>query len=399
VTRSRRFLLEYGLLDDSRRAEFTLAAVRFMLAGVSLVAIYLEPTEPRLYAPFIFRLLAAYVVYSLALLAVLRFREQLSEPTGLAIHAGDVLVAFVMTLFTEGPTSPFFVFFGFVLIGAGFRWGLWGTIWTGAVSALLLGGEAVLVNSSRWAGTLTDGKFELNRFIIRCTYVILLAVIAEKEKTTRETFAILASAAERARVARELHDGVIQSLLGLRAQIEVLRRRESAGAAAAAELARIEALLDDELVNLRTLMFSRTTIDDERHDLSSILFDLIEQFKHASGISAQFMSEPHDGAASPRACHEIWRIVQEALVNVQKHSGAHHVLVRLDRHEDHWLLVIDDDGKGFDFTGRLSQEALDRSQRGPRVIKERVRILGGSLVVDSTPGVGARLEITVPATA
>ena len=113
MTRSRRFLLEYGLLDDSRRAEFTLATVRFMLAGVSLVAIYLEPTEPRRYAPFIYRLLSAYVVYSMALLAVLRFREQLSEPAGLAIHAGDVLVAFVMTLFTEGPTSPFFVFFGF----------------------------------------------------------------------------------------------------------------------------------------------------------------------------------------------------------------------------------------------------------------------------------------------
>jgi signal transduction histidine kinase len=130
-----------------------------------------------------------------------------------------------------------------------------------------------------------------------------------------------------------------------------------------------------------------------------ILTDLVDRFERGSGISARFVSGPRNGRASPRACHEIWRIVQEALVNIQKHSGAHHVRVSLDRHEKHWLLVVDDDGKGFDFTGRLSQEALDRTQSGPRVIKERVRILGGSLVVDSTPGVGTRLEITVPATA
>ena len=71
------------------------------------------------------------------------------------------------------------MFFGFALLAAGFRWGLWGTIWTGAVSALLLGGEAVLVTSSYWPGTLIEGRFELNRFIIRCTYVVLLALIAE----------------------------------------------------------------------------------------------------------------------------------------------------------------------------------------------------------------------------
>jgi signal transduction histidine kinase len=265
------------------------------------------------------------------------------------------------------------------------------------VSALLLGGEAVLVSSSHWPGTLIEGKFELNRFIIRCTYVILLAVIAEKEKTTRETFAMLASAAERARVARELHDGVIQSLLGLRIQIEVLRRREPDGVAAAAELARIEALLDGELVNLRTLMFAPTAIDDEPQKLSSILPDLIERFERVSGVSTRFVSDFDESLApSPRACHEICRIVQEALVNIHRHSGARNAIVSLSRHEGQWRLVIDDDGKGFEFTGRLPHEALDRTNTGPRVIKERVRLLGGSLVVESTPGARTRLEITLP---
>jgi len=396
VSGSRRWPFEYGLVDDSRRTEFTLAVIRLILGSVSLVAVYLDPTSPRTYAWLASRLLAAYVAYAVALLVVLRSRRRLGPPAGLVIHAGDVVVAFAMTLFTEGPASPFFVFFGFALLAAGFRWGLWGTIWTGAVSAMLLGGEAVLVTSSYWPGTLIEGRFELNRFMIRCTYVVLLALIAEKEKTTRETVAILASAAERARVARELHDGVIQSLLGLRMQLEVLRRREPDGSTIGSELARIEGLLEGELENLRTLMFARTPVDAGSQELSTLVRDLVEQFERASGISARFVSIGDLGLASPDASHEIWCIVQEALVNVHKHSGARNVLVSFSVQSEEWSIIVDDDGRGFDFTGTLTHEALERARKGPRVIKERVRLLGGSLAIESTPGAGARLEIALP---
>jgi signal transduction histidine kinase len=397
---SSRSLFGYGALDDSPRAESTLAVIRVVLAGVSLVAIYLDPAKPKLYAPFAYGLLAAYVVYGVALLTMLQVRERVSESAGLFIHGGDVLVALLMTLFTEGPASPFFMFFGFALLAAGYRWGLRETVLTGVVSALLLGSEAVLVSSPHWPGGLIEGPFELKRFIIRCTYVVLLAVmvgyLAEKEKATRERLATLASDAERARVARELHDGVIQSLLGLRLQLEAIGWCEPRGSAVRVELARIDALLDSEVVNLRTMMFERTPIDERSGELALMLRDLIERFERGSGISTRFVSSLDENLASPQTCHEMWRIVQEALVNIHKHSGARHALVNLSLHEGQWRLVIEDDGKGFDFAGRLPGEALDRARKGPRVIKERVRVLGGSLIVDSTPGVRARLEITLP---
>jgi signal transduction histidine kinase len=57
---------------------------------------------------------------------------------------------------------------------------------------------------------------------------------------------------------------------------------------------------------------------------------------------------------------------------------------------------VEDDGKGFPFTGRCSQAEMDESGKGPMIIKERVRLIAGELTVESNPGRGARLEITVP---
>ena len=61
-----------------------------------------------------------------------------------------------------------------------------------------------------------------------------------------------------------------------------------------------------------------------------------------------------------------------------------------------WKLVIDDDGKGFPFAGRFTLSELDELRRGPTVIKERVRAVGGNMVIESNPGHGSKLEITVP---
>ena len=98
-----------------------------------------------------------------------------------------------------------------------------------------------------------------------------------------------------------------------------------------------------------------------------------------------------------RVCREILRIVQEGLVNVRKHSGARHALVRLALNpESGGVLTMEDDGKGFPFSGRYNQERMDEDGKGPMIIKERVRLIAGELTVESNPGQGTRLEITVP---
>ncbi len=204
-------------------------------------------------------------------------------------------------------------------------------------------------------------------------------------------------AMERARIARELHDGTIQSLVSIEMQIDMLRRQaEHAASPLADELARIQKLLRDEVLDVRDTMKRLRPPDVDPAQLVGYLDEMVARFQQDTGIHALFDCGVEDVDLSPEVCREIARIVREALHNVRRHSGAGNVLVRLLREEPGWRLVMDDDGRGFPFSGRLSHTRLDAERKGPYVIKERVRSLGGELSIETAPGKGARLEVFLP---
>ncbi|HET7206157.1 MAG TPA: histidine kinase [Terriglobales bacterium] len=206
-----------------------------------------------------------------------------------------------------------------------------------------------------------------------------------------------AGAVERARVARELHDGAVQSLIAMEMQVDVLRRKPGLmPERIPEELARIQGLLREEVLKLRELMQEMKSIEVDANKLPAFVSDTVERFQRETGISARFIFDVPPLGMPQRVCREVARIVQEALVNVRKHSKARQVLVRLDANHKCWKLMIEDDGRGFDFSGRLSQTELDAERKGPLVIKERVRLIDGELTIESNPGRGSRLEITVP---
>jgi signal transduction histidine kinase len=204
-----------------------------------------------------------------------------------------------------------------------------------------------------------------------------------------------ANATERARVARELHDTTIQSLIGIEMQLDVLRRR-SDDSQQAAELDRIQGLLRQEVLNLRELMQTMRPVDIGPHQFLDFIADLVERFSRDTGIAVRFISELREVTLPAATCRELVRIVQESLVNIRKHSGAQSAVARFASQDGLWKLVINDDGNGFPFAGRFTLAELDALRRGPAVIKERVRAIGGDMVIESTPGHGSRLEITIP---
>ncbi len=576
---------------ETRRIERWLATARVFLAVSTLVAIRMDPTELghswAAYGLFVF-----YMANGILILMLLRRRQQSTAAFRFLVHAGDVVWPALISIFAEGPRTPFFLFFFFVLAAAAYRWGLWETLSTAAAEVALLWIESFVVvhmllgpNGSFRLRALTGldvniQEFEPQRLFMLSIYLLvmglLLGYLAEQQKHLRAEKALVtgslskirveagltgtieqifnelismygasrvmvasqeihskrvfvgellkakgrvpsefrwlesglkdaesylnefpgevcyaaadgdrwrtlaldssgnetgvgdtapfshlrsaqsfrslvtvaflfgsewrgrvflfdpswrgekqeelrflldllhqvgpavynvyllhrlrrrAGAAERARFARELHDGAVQSLIAVEMQVDVLRRQSEAGMPVGGELGRIQSLLREEVLKLRELMQQMKAIDVDSQRLLGVLNDTVERFQRETGISARFVTDLAELDMPQRVCREILRIVQEGLVNVRKHSGARHALVRLATSGEKWSLTVEDDGKGFPFSGRYTQDRMDEDGKGPMIIKERVRLIAGQLTVESNPGQGTRLEITVP---
>ena len=205
-----------------------------------------------------------------------------------------------------------------------------------------------------------------------------------------------AGALERSRLVRELHDGAVQSLIGVEMQVDVLRRNPSGGPSVTQELDRIQKLLREEVLKLRELMQQMKSTDVDAHRLPGFLRDAVQRFQRETGIAARCLLDDEEISLPQPVCRELARITQEALVNVRKHSGAKNVVVQLLEANGKWELIVEDDGAGFAFSGRFSQSELDSMGYAPAMIRERVRLIEGELTVESKPGLGSRVEVSVP---
>ena len=575
---------------ETRRIERWLATARVALAVSTLVAIRMDPTALghswAAYGLFVF-----YMANAILILMLLRRRQQSTAAFRFMVHAGDIAWPALISIFAEGPRTPFFLFFFFVLAAAAYRWGLWETVGTAAAEVALLWCNLVVVNV--WLGpggsqrlrmltglNVNSKDFDPQRLFMLSIYLLvmglLLGYLAEQQKHLRAEKAVVtgtlarvrveagltgtieqifgefmsmygaarvmlasqeihsqrvfagelprptsggaaefrwmesasrdarlylddfpgevcyasvnggdwtalaldatghavpvtnlaalsqlhqvqtfdsvitvaflfgsewrgrvflfdpswrgekqeelrflldlvhqvgpavynvyllhrlrrrASAAERARFARELHDGAVQSLIAVEMQVDVLRRQVEANRPIGGELGRIQSLLREEVLKLRELMQQMKAIDVDAQRLISVLRDTVERFQRETGINARFVTDLEQLDMPQRVCREILRIVQEGLVNVRKHSGARHALVRLASNRDAWNLTVEDDGKGFPFAGRYSQQQMQEAGKGPMIIRERVGLIAGELTIESTPGQGSRLEVIVP---
>jgi signal transduction histidine kinase len=206
-------------------------------------------------------------------------------------------------------------------------------------------------------------------------------------------------AAERRRIARELHDGVIQSLLGLEFQAAALRRQLGGrDAHIDAQLQRMQHVLAEEARTVRDVMHQIRPVELKARQLVPAIAEIVERFGGETGIHAEFQSSAPTLHLAPRVAGELVRTVQEALTNVRKHAAARHVRVRLSEERDLLTMTIANDGRPFSFAGRVGLEELDARRLGPRVIKERVREMGGHMVIESSADRGVVLEISVPRT-
>jgi signal transduction histidine kinase len=202
---------------------------------------------------------------------------------------------------------------------------------------------------------------------------------------------------ERSRISRDLHDGILQTLLSLNIQLDVLRHKfpwtpEQAGK----ELETLQKTVQQESSELRRMVTDLRPLRVESADMRELMLGFAERFRNEAAMAVDLFIEDRNLRLPDRICRELFQIYRESLNNIKKHAKASHVVVKLGQDEAKVSLVVDDNGRGFSFSGRYSSEELDRLRLGPISIKERTRGVGGTLTVESNPGHGARLTVEIP---
>ncbi len=200
---------------------------------------------------------------------------------------------------------------------------------------------------------------------------------------------------ERRHIARELHDEAGQALTSLMVGLRLLERDADSPDAVVARAAELKRMTDSVLENLHRLAMDLRPASLDHVGLVAALRQYIERFSRQSGptLVAQFKAVDFDEGERlpPLVETTLYRIVQEALTNVVKHAQASHLDVLMKRRGERIVIIIEDDGVGFDFAATIQNHHL-----GLLGMQERTEMLGGSLVVESSPGSGTTLYVEVP---
>ncbi len=304
-------------------------------------------------------------------------------------------VGFIVLAFSTAALSAEFLFHCVfvVLVLHAFLFGLRGTLIRIALVSIPL-----LVYADAQAFGLVEPPLELTEWPLMFVIAALVAWMADMRSSTSRRYAALFRLAserlltveedERRRVAGELHDGIGQVLTALTLTLDAtmdsgptptIRRR----------VASARQLADTALAQTRDLSHRMRPARLEERGLVRAVRDLAAQSGFDVVVEAADI-EPDNDLLGPTATVEVYRIIQEALANAARHSGAPGAHLAITRHTEGLLVTIADDGRGFD------PAAVAESGIGLAGMMERARLLGGQLSIVSSPASGTLVSLSVP---
>lgn len=216
----------------------------------------------------------------------------------------------------------------------------------------------------------------------------------ERELRAREEFGhqlLDAQESERRRIANELHDSLGQNLSVIKNRAHLARQSALAQPDTATHLEAIERIVSDAITETRSLAHNLRPPHIDQIGLTDCLNGLIQEVSQSSDIRFERRLENVDDIFKDEKATNVYRIVQEALNNLVKHSRATNASVTLQRDVRTVQLRVADDGVGFDIHKMTSRRGL-----GLTSIAERARMLGGKLEVQSAPKKGTQLTVELP---
>lgn len=269
--------------------------------------------------------------------------------------------------------------------------------------------KALLLHDETWQGEVTHSKRDGSRIVVASRWTLwrnregeprgslqINTDITERKRAEESLRALSGQLLriqdeERRCIARELHDSAGQMIAALGMSLAVLQSEASKISPSSAKTIRNSLDLVDELSKeVRTISYLLHPPLLDEIGLSSALRLYLEGFTERSKIRVDF-EIPHDfGRLSQEAETAIFRVVQESLTNIHRHSGSQVATIRITRSDNHVLVEVEDRGKGIPPEKRLAIAGV-----GIRGMRERLRHLGGSLEVD-THGTGTVIVARLP---
>jgi ABC-type sugar transport system ATPase subunit len=200
---------------------------------------------------------------------------------------------------------------------------------------------------------------------------------------------------ERKALAREIHDQVIQDLLGFNYRLEEIESMD-ASAALQSDVASIRNGIRNVVSELRQICSDLRPPTIDHHGLSAAIDSLAHEWAERSNIQVQLEIDPALGRLPETIELSVFRIVQEGLSNIRKHAGARHVRLSVQRTPSASLLLrLEDDGQGLSIPTNLASLSVNK-HFGIVGISERVALLGGTMNIESSQGNGMILQVEIP---
>jgi len=245
-----------------------------------------------------------------------------------------------------------------------------------------------------WIGRRSAAPFtERDRaFLVTLSGLAAIAITSAQMREAGRQRAVLA---ERERIAREMHDSLAQVLGVTHLRLRALDAREEVASSPeiAKELSELADINQEAYRDVREAILGLRDSSKTERGLEDNLRAYLAKYSQQCEIETSLDSDlDHELALSPRSEVQVIRVIQEALTNVRKHSGANSATVHVTESDAATTFVVEDDGHGFDPGGSL----LDRDGYGSFTMLERMELLNGSLTIDSAPGRGTRVIACVP---
>lgn len=192
---------------------------------------------------------------------------------------------------------------------------------------------------------------------------------------------------ERERVARELHDGTIQSLYAIGMQLQLIRLSQTTPDT---NLATIIGTLDDVIEDIRSYIMNLKVTNYEQQTIQQMLEDVVARLHIPPSLAVTVDAPRRIAPFPPPVMEAVSQITTEALSNAVRHADADHVRITAVESEEVFQLIVEDDGQGF------NNAQSDHEGLGLRNIQQRARIHGGSIRIQTSKSTGTRVILTIP---